>query len=53
MKFKYLFLCILINFTIISINTLYFELKDDEERCYYDEYYYMNVSGLIYLSIYL
>ena len=24
-------------------NSVYFELKDDDERCFYDEYYYLNV----------
>lgn len=36
-------------FLIHSSSSLYFELKDGEDRCFYDDYYQMNVSIFSYL----
>lgn len=29
---------------ISLVGSIYFELKEDEERCFYDDFYYQNVT---------
>lgn len=44
---------ILITFCLMLslIGCIYFELKEDEERCFYDDFYYQNVNKLYNLNI--
>lgn len=42
-KYKILLVILIVINLCINIKPLYFELKDDDERCFYDEYFYLNV----------
>lgn len=46
MKVIPIILLILCSMQLKTINSLYFDLNEDKERCYIDEFFYGNVNFL-------
>jgi hypothetical protein len=48
---KDLFYLLMISLMFITSNQLYFELTEENERCYYEDLYYQNVSFNFFIFI--